>query len=210
MRVMRPAIFLDRDGVINENRADHVRRWDEFVPVRDALDGLRHLAELGLPIFVVTNQAIVGRGELAAAELDALHARMSRLVADHGGRIDGVYACLHTAHDECACRKPRPGLFQRAAREHDLDLARSYYVGDALTDLAAGLSAGCTTLLVRTGRGLTQLLQPRAQEYRGYYVARDLAHAAHFITYQEALRAGAGRPRLLSDLWLAVRDVQVV
>jgi len=208
MRVMRPAIFLDRDGVINENRADHVRRWDEFVPVQGALDGLRHLAGLGLPIFVVTNQAIVGRGELAEAELDALHARMSRLVADHGGRIDGVYACLHTAHDECACRKPRPGLFQRAAREHDLDLARSYYVGDALTDLAAGLSAGCTTLLVRTGRGLTQLLQPRAQEYRGYYVARDLAHAAHFITYQEALRAG--RPRLLSDLWLAVRDVQAV
>ncbi len=208
MRVMRPAIFLDRDGVINENRADHVRRWDEFVPVRDALDGLRHLAGLDLPIFVVTNQAIVGRGELPAAELDALHARMSRLVADHGGRIDGVYACLHTAHDDCDCRKPRPGLFQRAAREHGLDLARSYYVGDALTDLAAGLSAGCTTLLVRTGRGLTQLLQPRAQEYRGYCVARDLAHAAHFITYQEALRAR--RPRLLSDLWPAVRDVQAV
>src|SRR5205823_9130582 len=108
---MQAAIFLDRDGVINENRADHVITWADFVPVAGALAGLRMLTRLGLPIFVVTNQAIVGRGVLTAQELDALHARMCALVASHGGRIMRVYACPHRPEDSCGCRKPQPGLF---------------------------------------------------------------------------------------------------
>ena len=205
---MQPAIFLDRDGVINENRADHVTSWDDFVPVRGALAGLRVLAELGLPVFVVTNQAIVGRGQLAAAALDALHARMCALVACHGGRITQVYTCPHRAEEQCACRKPAPGLFHQAAREHDLDLAGSYYAGDALTDVAAGQAAGCTTVLVRSGRGLTQLLRQQAQTYSGYYVASDLLHAARFIKHDQA--RCAGRPSLVSTVRLAVNNVQFV
>ncbi len=205
---MRPAIFLDRDGVINENRADHVTAWEHFVPVPGALAGLRSLAGLDLPIFVVTNQAIVGRGQLSAAALDALHARMCDLVARHGGKIAQVYACTHRVEERCGCRKPAPGMFLQAAREHDVDLARSYYVGDALTDVAAGQAAGCTTVLVRSGRGLTQLLREQARAYSGYYVARDLPHAARFIAHDRA--RGAGRPSLISRLRLAVNNVQSV
>jgi D-glycero-D-manno-heptose 1,7-bisphosphate phosphatase len=205
---MTPAIFLDRDGVINENRADHVTAWDDFAPVPGALTGLRMLAALGLPVVIVTNQGIVGRGEITVAELDALHARMRNLVSRHGGRITQVYVCPHNAQDRCDCRKPAPGMFHRAAGEHNIDLAASYYVGDALTDVAAGQAAGCTTVLVRSGRGLTQLLRQQAQAYSGYYVARDLSHAARFIAHDRARRIG--RPSLVSTMRLAVNSVQFV
>lgn len=205
---MQPAIFLDRDGVINENRADHVTRWDDFVPVPGALGGVRALSGLGLPIFVVTNQAIVGRGVITAEALDALHTRMCKLIADHGGRVSGVYVCPHRPEDNCNCRKPRPDLFVRAAHEHGLDLGQSYFIGDALTDVAAGQAAGCTTVVVRTGRGLAQILCPQAQPYSGYYVARDLLHAAQFIAHDQARKTG--RPRLFSALRLALHDVQLV
>ena len=205
---MQPAIFLDRDGVINENRADHVTTWADFVPVHGALAGVRALSRLGLPIFVVTNQAIVGRGIITAEALDDLHARMRRLISAHGGQISGVYACPHRPEDDCGCRKPRPGLFRRAAHEHGLDLSQSYYVGDALTDVAAGQVAGCTTVVVRTGRGLAQILCQQAQPYSGYYVARDLLHAARFIAHDRARRAG--RSHLVSTLRLALHDVELV
>ena len=205
---MQPAIFLDRDGVINENRADHVTAWADFAPVPGALAGVRALSGLGLPIFVVTNQAIVGRGVVTAAALDELHARMCALLAAQGGRIGGVYVCPHRPEDTCGCRKPRPGLFVQAAHDHGLDLGRSYYVGDALTDVAAGQAAGCTTVVVRTGRGLAQILCQQAQPYSGYYVARDLLHAARFIAHDRARKAG--RPGLFSALRLALRDVQLV
>ncbi len=205
---MQPAIFLDRDGVINENRADHVTSWDEFVPIRGALAGLRMLAESGLPVFVVTNQAIVGHGQLASADLDALHARMCAWAGRHGGAITQVYYCPHSAEDRCGCRKPAPGLFYQAARDHEIDLTRSYYVGDALTDVAAGQAAGCATILVRSGRGLTQLLRQQAQSYSGYGVAPDLPHAARFITHDHARRTG--RVSLFSTIRLAVNSVQFV
>ena len=204
---LQPAIFLDRDGVINENRADHVTGWDDFVLVRGALAGLRVLSDLHMPTFVVTNQAIVGRGVITPEALEALHARMCTLLASQGGRITAVYACPHRPADRCACRKPRLGLFVQAAREHGLDLGSSYYIGDALTDVAAGQAAGCTTVVVCTGRGLTQTLRPEAQPYSGYYVARDLLHAARFIAEDRKRRAGRS-PRLLSAMRLALRNVQ--
>jgi D-glycero-D-manno-heptose 1,7-bisphosphate phosphatase len=203
---MQPAIFLDRDGVINENRADHVTCWAEFVLVPGVLAGLRALYALGLPLFVVTNQASVGRGLLTAEALEALHARMCALLADHGARITAVYACPHRPEDLCGCRKPRPGLFFRAAREHELDLGHSYYIGDALTDVAAGQAAGCTTVLVQTGRGRVQTLHQHAQGYSGYYVVRNLAHAARFIARDRVRRAGGHRP--LASLRWALSDVQ--
>jgi D-glycero-D-manno-heptose 1,7-bisphosphate phosphatase len=204
---LQPAIFLDRDGVINENRADHVTAWDDFVLVRGALAGLRVLSDLHMPTFVVTNQAIVGRGVITPEALEALHARMCTLLAGHGGRITAVYACPHRPADRCACRKPRPGLFFQAAHEHGLDLSGSYYIGDALTDVAAGQAAGCTTVVVCTGRGRTQMLRPEAQPYSGYYVARDLWHAARFIAEDRKRRAGRS-PRLLSAMRLALCNVQ--
>ncbi len=205
---MRPAIFLDRDGVINENRADHVMAWEQFAPVPGALAGLRKLTALDLPIIVITNQAVVGRGDLPEEALAALHGNMCRLIERHGGHITAVYACPHRPEDRCACRKPRPGLFVRAARDHDLDLASSYFIGDALTDITAGQAAGCTTVLVRTGRGLAQMFSPHAQPYSGFYVAQNLPHAARFIARELARKQG--RQRRFMDLRMGFYDVQFI
>ncbi len=148
------AIFLDRDGVLNENRSDYVKAWGEFRWLPGALDALVDLGRIGVPIIVVTNQSMVGRGIASASCLDAIHRRMLRRVRHRGGRIDDVLCCLHTPTDCCNCRKPEPGLFRAAAQRHNIDLAHSVFVGDAVSDYQAALNAGTRYIQVRTGRGL--------------------------------------------------------
>jgi D-glycero-D-manno-heptose 1,7-bisphosphate phosphatase len=150
------AIFLDRDGVINENRPDHVKNWGEFEFLPGVLSSIRRLSQTGLPIFVVTNQAIISRGEMSVETLDSIHARMLACVREAGGRIDHVYYCPHDKDDNCECRKPRPGMLKQAALEYGIDLTKSFIVGDAWTDVEAGLAVGARSILVMTGRGRGQ------------------------------------------------------
>lgn len=171
------AVFLDRDGVINENRSDYVKTWEEFRFLPGALLALRELAATPLRVLVVTNQSAIGRGLTSAETAAEIDDRMRRLVARVGGRIDGVYRCPHTPSDGCECRKPRPGLLLRAAAEWGVDLGRSYCVGDKLTDLDAGAAVGCRGILVETGEGASQD-RVRAGAYAG---APDLGHAVRLI-----------------------------
>lgn len=150
------AIFLDRDGVINENRADHVKSWEEFQWLPGVLTSLRRLAQTGLPIFVITNQAVINRGLVSEATVQDIHARMIATIIQAGGRIDKAFYCPHDNHEECECRKPRPGMLKQAALEFGIDLTRSYLVGDAWTDIEAGLAVGASSILVMTGRGRNQ------------------------------------------------------
>ncbi len=182
---MTVAVFLDRDGVINENRADHVIHPDDVRLVPGALGALALFARVGLPCYVVTNQAIVGRGVLSQPALDSIHHSISEAVRRAGGAIAGFYYCPHTPEQQCACRKPLPGLLQQAADDHDLDLTRCYLIGDALSDVQAAQAAGCTPILVRTGRGLTQMLHEDARHLRGYYVAAHPRQAARWIVQRE-------------------------
>ncbi len=152
------AIFLDRDGVICQNRPDHVKHWDEFRFLPGAKNSLAALSRLGLPIIVVTNQAIIGRGIVPASVVEDIHERMIAEVAAYGGRIDRVIYCPHRPEDKCACRKPEVGMLLQLAREMNIDLSHSYMVGDAATDLVAGQRVGCRSFLVLTGRGMQQLL----------------------------------------------------
>jgi D-glycero-D-manno-heptose 1,7-bisphosphate phosphatase len=153
---VRPAIFLDRDGVIIENRPGHVRAWSDVAFLPGALDALADLAASPYAVVVVTNQAAVGRGLLTLDQAQALNAGVVRAIRGAGGRIDAAYLCPHRPEEICACRKPRPGLLLRAARELDLCLSDSWIVGDALTDLQAARAAGARGVLVRTGRGSAQ------------------------------------------------------
>jgi D-glycero-D-manno-heptose 1,7-bisphosphate phosphatase len=105
---MRPGVFLDRDGVINRNRIDHVKSWSEFEFLPGALEALKRLAGLDLPVVVVTNQAAIGRGLIDAAEVDEIHRRMIEAVRLFGGRIDAVLCCPHRPDEGCECRKPKP------------------------------------------------------------------------------------------------------
>jgi D-glycero-D-manno-heptose 1,7-bisphosphate phosphatase len=149
----QPAIFLDRDGVLNENRADHVKSWSEFRLIPGAIDALIALARLDLPIFVITNQAAINRNEVPQAVIDEIHERFATIARRAGARIDGIFFCPHTPDESCSCRKPRPGLLLQAAALHDIDLRRSIVIGDAHSDIVAGRRAGCRTILVLTGRG---------------------------------------------------------
>ena len=153
----RRAVFLDRDGVINENRPDYVKSWDEYVFLPGALEALRQLATSDFAILVISNQSAVGRGLISPQQLEDIHRRMVQEIERSGGRIDAIECCPHRPADGCGCRKPRPGLLQRAAARFDLDLTASYLVGDAQTDVEAALNAGCQPILVRTGRGQDQL-----------------------------------------------------
>jgi D-glycero-D-manno-heptose 1,7-bisphosphate phosphatase len=179
-------IFLDRDGVICENRAGHVKSWSEFEFLPGAKSGLVILSRLGLPIIVVTNQAVVGRGIVPASIVEEIHQRMMAEITAVGGRIERVIYCPHRPEDECDCRKPKPGMLLRAANEMGLDLSQSYLVGDAASDIQVGQQVGCHTSLVLTGRGVEELIP--ALHFAGkhfFTVARNLMEAANYIVKAE-------------------------
>jgi D-glycero-D-manno-heptose 1,7-bisphosphate phosphatase len=184
--VQQRAIFVDRDGVINENRADHVKTWSEFVFEWGALDGLVKLAGLNLPIIVITNQGAIGRGMTSCDAVEEIHRRMTIAVQQAGGRIDGVLYCPHHPNDNCSCRKPRPGMLVQAASRWNIDLKRSFLIGDAATDLEAGKAAGCQVALVKTGRGVEQLARLQKLGKADFAVAENLNDAAYWICNQLA------------------------
>lgn len=153
------AVFLDRDGVINKNRNDHVKTWAEFEFLPGVLDALRDLAMLDVVVIVITNQGAIGRGLTTFEAVDDIHARMILAVQRHGGRIDDVIYCPHLPSAGCACRKPQPGMLIAAAKKWQIDLAQSFLIGDADTDILAGRAAGCYTTLVLTGRASVQVAE---------------------------------------------------
>jgi D-glycero-D-manno-heptose 1,7-bisphosphate phosphatase len=175
------AVFLDRDGVINENRADHVKSWGEFRFLPGAPEAIARLSRAGVLVFVITNQAIVNRGLVSRATVDALNHRMVREIERHGGRIAAVAYCVHRPDEQCGCRKPQPGLLLNLAHRHRLNLDHGVVIGDALTDIEAGRSAGCQTILVLTGRGREQLAMAGAAGMNGFLVAHDLLAAVDLV-----------------------------
>lgn len=146
------AIFLDRDGVINRERVDYVKCWQEMELLPNALAALQRLAQLPIPIAVLTNQSAIARGLVSATQVDAINQQLAQLVATHGGRIDAFFVCPHHPNDGCTCRKPKPGLLYRAAECFQVDLAHSLFVGDALSDYQAASAAQCHAILVKSGR----------------------------------------------------------
>lgn len=174
------AVFLDRDGVINENRSDHVKSWDEFRFLPGALWAIARLGQAGVGVFVVTNQSIINRGIVPRSVVDRVNESMIREIERHGGRISGLACCPHRADERCECRKPRPGLLFELARKHRIDLGSSVVIGDALSDVGAAQAAGCQAILVLTGRGRAEYLTlpPSAQRF---LVLPDLVAAADFV-----------------------------
>lgn len=187
----RRAVFLDRDGVINQNRPDHVKTWGEFVFLPGALAALAALSRLGLPVIVVTNQSVIGRGLSTRQAVEEINRRMVAQAEEAGGRIAAVYYCPHRPEDGCGCRKPRPGLLRQAAADLGLTLSGSHLVGDAWSDVALGQAAGCRTVLVLTGRGGQAFARVNGDP--AVHVAEDLAAAAEWIADCER-RSANGAP----------------
>lgn len=181
----RRAIFLDRDGVINENRPDYVKSLAEFVFLPGALEAVRRLAELDMPIIVVSNQSAINRGLVTQTMVDAITQAMQERIEATGGRVDAVFYCPHLPDEGCTCRKPRPGLFHQAACQLGIQLARSYVIGDALSDVQAALHIGAQPLLVLTGRGHEQV-KLLGEALRGSVpVFDDLLAAALWVWQRE-------------------------
>jgi D-glycero-D-manno-heptose 1,7-bisphosphate phosphatase len=191
-RVRCPAVvILDRDGVINENRADHVKSWEEFRFISGAREAIARLAQAGVRVFVVSNQAAVNRGLLSASNADAINLAMAREIERCGGNIEAVVYCPHRPDEGCGCRKPRPGLLQALAQYYRFDLSQSVLIGDALTDVQAGQAAGCANVMVLTGRGRDQLLQVRAANVDDLPIADDLQAAVDMLLKAESAEAPA-------------------
>ena len=156
---MKPAVFLDRDGTLNEE-VGYLAREEDLRLLPGAAAAVAALNARGIPVVVVTNQSGIGRGYYGWREFAAVMSRMGALLALENAHVDAVYAAPHHEAGEGDYavadhpdRKPNPGMLQRAAQEHGLDLARSWMVGDKAIDVEAGRRAGCRTCLVRTGYG---------------------------------------------------------
>ena len=179
---MYPSIFLDRDGVLIENRSDYVRDWSQVKIIPEAIHALSLAPIKKYKVVIVTNQSVVGRGLILLETAQEINQQLINLIRDRGGQIDGVYMCPHQPEDGCSCRKPLPGLLLQAAKDLSLDLQRSWMIGDAWSDVQAGEAAGMRgTILLKTGRGSEQLLQPRLEMVTGNLVFDNLPLAFEAI-----------------------------
>jgi D-glycero-D-manno-heptose 1,7-bisphosphate phosphatase len=188
---MSAAIFLDRDGVLIEDI--HLLTNPEDIRVLEGVpQALRSLQGTGFRLIVISNQAVVARGLLTEQEVYAINEKMEHLLEQAGGpHLDGFYFCPHHPNATlpayriaCECRKPRPGLLLRAAREHNLNLGASFVVGDRITDIIAGARAGCRTVLVQTGKHMAPLIETvdlLDGSVQPDYVCSDLKAAAVWI-----------------------------
>ncbi|MBN1886776.1 MAG: D-glycero-beta-D-manno-heptose 1,7-bisphosphate 7-phosphatase [Thermoflexales bacterium] len=180
---MKSAVFLDRDGTVNEE-VDHLSDPAGLRLIPGAAEAIRLLNEAGLPAILITNQAGVGRGLFSEEVVDAIHQELARQLAAHGARLDAIYYCPHHPDAGCACRKPQPGMLVQAAREHGLDLGRSFVAGDKLSDLAAGRRVGCQTVLVLTGYGRREQAALEDSGWQPDCVAGDLIEAVKWMLGQ--------------------------
>jgi D-glycero-D-manno-heptose 1,7-bisphosphate phosphatase len=175
-RLKRPAVFLDRDGVLvvpefRDGRSFAPRRLDDFHLYDDIGHPLTHLKTRGFLLVVVTNQPDVGKGLIEPATLAAMNRILMRELP-----IDAIKTCPHVAEERCSCRKPKPGLILEAARELDIRLDASFMVGDRASDIAAGHAAGCRTVFIDLDYAEARPIAPT-------YTARAMAEAADLILH---------------------------
>jgi D-glycero-D-manno-heptose 1,7-bisphosphate phosphatase len=189
-QILRPAVFLDRDGTISEEMG-YVNHIDRFQIFPYAAEAIRQLNQAEIPVIVVTNQSGISRKIFPESLLHEIHKKMVSELAKGGAWIDAIYFCPHKKDDACDCRKPNPGLMERAAREHGLDLAASWFVGDRYGDLEMGHAAGARGILVKTGYGRGEYeLHHEQWPRQPDALVENLSEAVRLI-----LRNGGGAPR---------------
>jgi D-glycero-D-manno-heptose 1,7-bisphosphate phosphatase len=178
-------IILDRDGVINHDSAAFIKSEDEWWPIPGSLEAIAALTKAGFTLAIASNQSGIARGLFDQAALDAMHAKMLRLVHEAGGRISRIVFCPHGPDDGCDCRKPRPGLLEQLARHFDTSLTGVPVVGDSLRDLEAAAAVGARPILVRSGKGRrTEAALP--ERFASVAIYDDLAAAARALIDEAA------------------------
>jgi len=141
------AVFLDRDGTINID-VHYLDDPDNFTMYPGVGEGVKTLKDHGFKIIIITNQSGIGRGYFSEAQLSAIHERMIDIFRNYDVRVDDIFYCPHHPDDQCSCRKPHTGLFEKAILRHDIDAARSFMIGDKSLDIEAGKKMGTKTILI--------------------------------------------------------------
>ncbi|WP_028579144.1 D-glycero-beta-D-manno-heptose 1,7-bisphosphate 7-phosphatase [Desulfogranum japonicum] len=184
----KPAVFLDRDGTINEQMG-YINHISRFILLPDVAKAIALLNQEEIPVIIVTNQSGLARGYFPATLLDEVHAKMAVELAEQGAHVDGIYICPHHPEakerqyrEDCNCRKPKPGLLEQAAEDFNIDLKRSFVVGDRWSDIRCGAAVGAAPILVLTGygKGDAQYIGP-GQSIQPDYIAENLLAAVRWI-----------------------------
>lgn len=182
----RFAVFSDRDGVINEE-VDNLHWLDDLKILPKVPQAVKLLNQKNVPLIVVTNQPVVARGWLTEDQVREIHTEIEKELEKEGAKISNFYFCPHHPEAnleeyriECECRKPEVGLFKKAAKDHNIDLKKSYVVGDTFRDIESGEKIGATTIFVKSGAGDLRGSQPD-------YSFKDLHEAVKFILKREGL-----------------------
>lgn len=175
-----PAVILDRDGTINKE-IEYLHEPEKFVFLPGALEGMKKMQDMGYRIVIVTTQAGIGLGYFTKEDFYRVNRKMLQEVAKKGITIDRIYFCPHGKQEMCPCRKPEPGLIRRAKEDLNLDLSKSYVIGDKTSDIEAGRRAGTRTILVRTGHAG----QDGEFDVKPDFVADNLLQAADYILQTE-------------------------
>ena len=157
----KKVVFLDRDGVINKKaaKADYVKKWEEFEFLPGAIEGVKLLNEKGYQVFIATNQPGIARGIMTKKDLEVIHQKMEQILEKQGAKLAGIYCCIHGWDEGCECRKPKSGLLFQAARENNLDLTKTIFIGDDERDIQAGETAGCKTILINKNKNLLSICE---------------------------------------------------
>ncbi len=191
-------VFLDRDGVINEfpGNGNYVTKVKDFLFVPGSLKAIRRLTEDGYSIFVVSNQAGVGKGIYSQNKLTRINRFMLKGVSREKGKIKKVFYCTHRSNDGCGCRKPGIGSIRKAFQIMKTSMREapgSFFVGDTESDILAGRNAGCQTIFVLSGRETRQSI--RKWPVKPDYIAKNLWEATNIITYENSHRPRLSRSR---------------
>ncbi|GBC63928.1 D-glycero-beta-D-manno-heptose-1,7-bisphosphate 7-phosphatase [Desulfonema ishimotonii] len=189
--MLRDVVFLDRDGVINEDSPDYIRSWDEFRFIPGSTEAIRCLTEHGFAVILITNQSAVNRGMITRQTLEHMHTMMRLAVEAAGGRITDIFFCPHRPDEGCGCRKPAPGLIRKAQAIYGIDPATACMVGDSAKDIECARNAGCArSILVRTGNGRASEKILEHKNIRPDHIVANLYEAAVLICGCEKKRSG--------------------
>ncbi|MES2533640.1 MAG: D-glycero-beta-D-manno-heptose 1,7-bisphosphate 7-phosphatase [Pseudomonadota bacterium] len=183
-------VILDRNGSINLHRDDFVKTDAEWTALPRSLEAIARLNHEGWHVVIASNQSGLGRGLFDVASLNAMHAKMHKMLAAVGGRVDAIFYCPHSPDEDCECRKPKPGLFHQIGERYGVDLTQVPTAGDSLRDVQAGAAAGCEPHLLLTGMGAACRGAPLPPDYPpGTRVHEDLAAFVDFLIEREKAQA---------------------
>lgn len=178
------AVFLDRDGTLNEDPG-YISDPEKVVLFPDTGRALAMLKQYGFLLIVISNQSGIARGMMTSKEVDAVNEKLNTLLSEYKARIDAFYYCPahpdYSSVEDCDCRKPSPKLVIEAAKEFNVDLQKSYFIGDSVSDIQCGKNAGLKTILVRTGKGEESFSILQKENNFPTFVADNLINACNFI-----------------------------